>query len=48
MRREIFEIENDENKETEEFYDQEANDISQLDEDYTDGIHYEEDREDGF
>ena len=43
MRREIFDLEKDNEMEQEEFYEREANDISQLDEDYMDGNFYPED-----
>ena len=46
MRREIFDLENDDELAQDEFYQQEANDISQLDEDYMDGNFYPEDMED--
>ena len=46
MRREIFDLENDDETAQDEFYQQEANDISQLDEDYMDGNFYPEDVED--
>ena len=45
MRREIFELEKDEEEQQNEFYDQEANDIAELDEDYRDGNYYAEDLE---
>ncbi len=45
MRREIFDLDKEQDDDAEEFYDNEANDISQLDEDYQDGVYYEEDRE---
>ena len=43
MRREVFDLEQEQNLENEEFYDNEANDISQLDEDYMDGVYYDDD-----
>ena len=43
MRREIFDLEEEQNLENEEFYDNEANDITQLDEDYMDGVYYDDD-----
>jgi hypothetical protein len=43
MRREIFDLEKDDEMVQEEFYEREANDISQLDEDYMDGNFYPED-----
>tara|TARA_Y100000992_G_C21274369_1_gene499025 strand:+ start:4130 stop:10279 length:6150 start_codon:yes stop_codon:yes gene_type:complete len=46
MRREIFDLEKDDETAQDEFYQQEANDISQLDEDYMDGNFYPEDVED--
>ena len=46
MRREIFDLEKDDETAQDEFYQQEANDISQLDEDYMDGNFYPEDGED--
>ena len=46
MRREIFELEKDEEEQQNEFYDQEANDINDLDEDYRDGNFYAEDLDD--
>tara|TARA_A200000159_G_C7194989_1_gene285357 strand:- start:7 stop:684 length:678 start_codon:yes stop_codon:yes gene_type:complete len=45
MRREIFDLDKEQDDDNEEFYDNEANDISHLDEDYQDGVYYEEDRE---
>ena len=47
MRREIFDLDKEQDDDNEEFYDNEANDISHLDEDYQDGVYYEEDREGG-
>ena len=46
LRREIFDVENDDEEQQNAFYEAEANDITGLGEDYTDGIHYEEDVED--
>lgn len=46
MRREIFELEKDEEEQQNAFYDQEANDINDLDEDYRDGNFYAEDLDD--
>jgi hypothetical protein len=46
MRREIFDLEKDDEMEQEEFYENEANDISQLDEEYMDGNFYAEDADD--
>ena len=46
MRREVFDLEKDDQLAQDEFYQQEANDISQLDEDYMDGNFYPEDVED--
>lgn len=43
MRREVFDLEQEQNLENEEFYDNEANEISQLDEDYMDGVYYDDD-----
>ena len=43
MRRDVFDLEQEQNLENEEFYDNEANDISQLDEDYMDGVYYDDD-----
>jgi hypothetical protein len=45
MRREIYEIEADEDQENDETYDQEAYDISKLGEDYMDGNYYQEDND---
>lgn len=45
MRREVFEIEKDIEEEHEQFYDDEANNIQTLGEDYTDGQYYDEDVE---
>jgi len=43
MRREIFELDEEQERTNEETYDNEGNDIQGLDEDYTDGHYYEED-----
>lgn len=48
MRREVFEIEKDIEEEQEQFYDDEANNIQNLGEDYTDGQYYNEDVEEDF
>lgn len=45
MRREIFDLEKDEEDQQNEFYEQEANDIGHLDEDYADGHFYPDDVE---
>ena len=45
MRREIFDLEKDEEDQQNEFYEQEANDIGHLDEDYGDGHFYPDDVE---
>lgn len=46
MRREIFDLEKDDEIAQDEFYENEANDISQLDEEYMDGNFYTEDADD--
>ena len=46
MRREIFDLDKDDEIAQDEFYEQEANDISQLNEDYMDGTFYPEDVDD--
>ena len=48
MRRDIFDIENDEEQQQEEFYDNEANDIEHLPEEYDDGNYYSDDNEEDF
>ena len=46
MRREIFDLDKDDELAQDEFYENEANDISQLDEEYMDGNFYAEDADD--
>ena len=48
LRREIFDVEKDDEAEQDAFYEAEANDIAGLGEDYTDGQHYEEDVDEEF
>lgn len=48
MRREVFELDKEEEEQQNDFYEQEANNISGLDEDYMDGVYYEEDNDDDY